>query len=105
MNSDSTRSSLPKNRPHGVETAVLHVISLAHAAMVHARGIIVSSPDARTRRLGDLNGLAEEISLLEEELRIKDARMALIDPHRRPRCDRLSHSSESIEQDPPCLAW
>lgn len=49
MNSESMRSSLPKNWPHGVKTAVLHVISLAHAAMVHARGILVSSPEARTR--------------------------------------------------------
>ena len=84
MNSESMRSSLPKNWPHGVKTAVLHVISLAHAAIVHARGILVSSPEARTRRLSDLDGLAEEISLLEEELRIKDARLALIDAHRRP---------------------
>ena len=67
-----------------MKTAVLHVISHAHVALVQARGLVVHSPDARTRRLGDLDGLLEEISLLEEELRIGDARMAMIDPHRRP---------------------
>ena len=84
MFSDSTRLPLPKNWPQSVKTAVLHVISLAHAAVVQARRLVVSSPVARTRRLGDLDGLFEEISLLEEELRINDARMALIDAHRRP---------------------
>ena len=40
--------------------------------------------NARTRLAGDLQGSLDEISLLEEELRIKDARMATIDAHRRP---------------------
>ncbi|UCE61763.1 MAG: helix-turn-helix domain-containing protein, partial [Phycisphaerales bacterium] len=37
-----------------------------------------------TRRAGDLQGALDEIAMLEEELRIKDGRMAMIDPHRRP---------------------
>jgi transposase InsO family protein len=64
--------------------AVLHVVALAHTAIVHARSIALSSPDARTRRAGDLQGALDEIAMLEEELRIKDGRMAMIDPHRRP---------------------
>ena len=39
----------------------------------------MSSPNARTRRAGDLQGSLDEISFLEEELRIKDTRMAMID--------------------------
>ena len=84
MDSVSRRLSLPKNWPQSVKTAVLHVIALAHVAIVHARSIVVNSPDARTRLTGDLQGALDEITLLEEELRIKDARMAMIDPHRRP---------------------
>ena len=84
MDSDFARFPLPKDWPQSVKTAVLHVIALAHVAFVHARGLAVNSPDARTRRAGDLQGSLDEISLLEEELRIKDCRMAMIDPHRRP---------------------
>ena len=84
MNPYSNRCPLPKNWPCSVKNAVLHLISLAHVAVVHARGLLVSGPNARTRRAGDLQGSLDEISLLEEELRIKDARMAVIDAHRRP---------------------
>ena len=84
MDSYSRRFPLPKNWPQGVRTAVLHVIALAHVAIVHVRSIVVNSPDTRTRLTGDLQGSLDEISLLEEELRIKDARMAMIDAHRRP---------------------
>ncbi len=84
MDSDFARFQLPKDWPQSIKTAVLHVIALAHVAIVHARGLAVNSPDPRTRRAGDLQGSLDEISLLEEELRIKDCRMAMIDPHRRP---------------------
>ncbi len=84
MDSYAKRCPLPKNWPSNVKTAVLHIISLAHVAVVHARGLLASSPNARTRRAGDLQGLLDEMSHLEEELRIKDARMAMIDAHRRP---------------------
>jgi len=84
MDSVSRRLSLPKNWSQGVKAAVLHVIALAHLAIMHARSIVVNSPDARTRQAEDLQGALDEIALLEEELRIKDGRMAMIDPHRRP---------------------
>ena len=84
MKSNVSGLSLPKNWPKRVKMAVLHVISLAHVAIVHARGLAVNNHDARTRRAGDLQGALDEIALLEEELRIKDARMAMIDAHRRP---------------------
>ena len=84
MNSSSVRCPLPNDWPQNVKMAVLHVISLAHLAIVHARGFIVNSRNARTRLAGDLQGSLDEISLLNEELRIKDARMAMIDAHRRP---------------------
>jgi len=84
MKSNVAGLSLPKNWPKGVKMAVLHVISLAHVAIVHARSIVVNGGDARMRLRGDLQGALDEIALLEEELRIKGGRMAMIDPHRRP---------------------
>ena len=84
MDSSLVRVPLPKDWPQYVKMAVLPVISLAHLAIVHARSLVVTSPNARTRLAGDLQGSLDEISLLEEELRIKDARMAMIDAHRRP---------------------
>ena len=84
MDSFAERIPLPKNWPGNVKNAVLHVISLAHVVIVHTRGLLVNSPNAKTRRAGDLDGSLNEISLLEEEIRIKDTRMAMIDAHRRP---------------------
>ena len=84
MGANAMHFPLPKNWPLSVKTAVLHVISLAHVAIVHTRGLLVNSAYARTRLAGDLRGSLDEISILEEELRIKDARMATIDAHRRP---------------------
>jgi len=84
MNPDSKRGWVPKAWPKNVKTAVLHAIALAHTAIVQARGIALNSTDARMRRAGDLQGALDEIAMLEEELRIKDGRMATIDPHRRP---------------------
>ena len=75
MNSYSNRVSLPKNWPRNVKAAVLHIISLAHMAIIHARGSVVHSSDARTRLAGDLQGSFDENSLIEDQLRIKDARM------------------------------
>ncbi len=83
MDSYSKRFSLPKTWPQSVKTAVLHVITLAHVAIIQARRIVTNSPHARMRLAGDLQGALDEIALLQEELRIKDTRMAMIDPHRR----------------------
>ena len=84
MNPVSKRRSLPKAWPKNVKMTVLRVIALAHTAIVQARSIALNSTDARTRRARDLQGTLDEIAMLEEELRIKDGRMAMIDPHRRP---------------------
>ena len=81
---DLRHLALPKNWHQNLKLALLHVISLARVAIVHARSIMTNSPNVRGRLASDLEGSLEEISLLEEELRIKDARMVMIDPHRRP---------------------
>ena len=77
--------SFPKSWPGHVKSAVLHVISLAHFSITYARGWTANSINARVRIAAQIDRLRGEISLLREELRIKDARMCRITVHRRPR--------------------
>ena len=67
-----------------VKSAVLQVVSLARYAIIHTRGWAADSSNARARLEAEVHQARNEILLLEEEMRIKDARMALLDPHRRP---------------------
>ena len=93
------RRSLP--RPKKVKSSILNVISLAHWAIVYTRSMCANSPQGtcngsagrkaengtcpQTNRLrGKLERTRNEISLLKEEIRIKDARMEKIHPKNRP---------------------
>ena len=76
---------LPRSWPNHIKAGVLHAISLAHAAVVCSRGWAVNSSIERARLTSELRAAENEISLLEEEIRIKDARMAKMDPRKRPR--------------------
>jgi len=62
----------------------LHVISLAHYAITCARGWAANSINARVRLAAKNDRLQQEAELLREEIRIKDLRMARLDPRRRP---------------------
>ena len=84
---------LPTGWPDSVRSAVIYVISLAHYAITYARGWAANSINARVRLAAKNNQLKQEIQLLREELRIKDARMARIDPHRRPHYPPAESSS------------
>ena len=103
MDSSLKRFPLPKSWPQSVKTAVLHVIALARVAIVHSRSLVVNSPNARMRLAGDLQGALNEISLLEEELRIKDERMRRIPPQKRPHY--VSTERMSILEVRSARAW
>ena len=75
---------LPSGWPDSVRSAVIHVISLAHYAITCARGWAANSINACARFAADKDQLKQDNQLLREELRIKNARMAKIDPRRRP---------------------
>ena len=75
---------LPFGWSKSVKSAVLHMVSLAHYAIVAARGWATNSINARVRLSAENDQLKQEIELLREELRIKDARMARIPPKHRP---------------------
>ena len=84
MSHDFADLPLPKEWPERARSAIIHVISLAHAAIVCARGWTANSPIARVRLRVQLEEVRAEIALITEELRIKDARMASIASRKRP---------------------
>ena len=63
---------------------VLHVIALAQYAATYTRGRAAESVNARVRLKAEWDRANQESLLLRKEIRIKDARLARIDPHRRP---------------------
>ena len=75
--------ALPRSWKRCVRSAVLHVISMARFAAAHAHEPSVTRSSA-ARLKNENQRLRSEIALLTEELRIKDARLARIPPHRRP---------------------
>ena len=80
----SPRIPLPKHWAEHVGSAVLYVISLAQYAAVYTRSWAVDSMNGRVRLRAQLDCAHQEITLLRETMRIKDARMARIAPLRRP---------------------
>ena len=74
----------PKAWNRHVRSAMLHVISLSQYAAVYTRSWAVNSINARVRLKAEKDQMEEELALRSEEIRIKDACMARIAPHRRP---------------------
>ena len=75
---------LPKAWPKSVRSAIVHVIALGRTAILYARGKAANTPLAAARLRAKLDSASAEISMLREELRIKDALMETLDPRRRP---------------------
>lgn len=75
---------LPKGWPRRVRSAVIEVISLAHLSLIATRSWAANSWNARIRLKSENARLRQEVALLREEGRIKDARMARIPAQRRP---------------------
>ena len=84
--SDQPPSSipLPSGWARNVKSAVLHVISLAQFTLTYTRGWAADALNPRARQAAAVDRLADEVALLREELRIKDARIAKLNPRRRP---------------------
>ena len=81
---DSCDVPLPSNWPSSVKSTILQVISLARLAIICSRSWAASSVNARVRLQASLEQARNEASMLQDELRIKDARMGHLDPARRP---------------------
>ena len=75
---------LPKGWPRRVRSAVVHAVSIANVVFTVTRSQAEHHFNARVRLQAENDRLRNEISLLHEELRIKDGRMERIPAQRRP---------------------
>ena len=75
---------LPRAWPSRVKSAILHVISLVQFTIAYTRGWAADSVNTRIRLKAELDRALQDNALLREEIRIKDVRMARIEPHQRP---------------------
>ena len=83
-NNHNSDIPLPKGWPRRVRSAVIHAISLAHYSLTATRSWAANSLNARVQLKQENDRLRQELALLLEELRIKDARMDHIPAQRRP---------------------
>jgi putative transposase len=86
MPSTTTKPSIPLPRrwPARVKSAILQTVSLAHYAIISARGWAANAVNPRARQAAEVERLETEVAMLREELAIKDGRMARIQPQHRP---------------------
>ena len=75
---------LPKSWDTHVKSGILHIMALAQYALTYSRSWAADSSNQRVRLKAECDRLQQELSLLREEMRIKDARMAQIAPKQRP---------------------
>ena len=76
---------LPRGWNRHVKSSVLQVLSLAHYCFFTVRGWAAESGSRRARMQAENDHLEQEMALLQEELRIKHARMMRIPAARRAR--------------------
>ncbi len=75
---------MPKGWTKIVNSAVLHALSLAAAALTAAWSRAATRRSSRQREHAELDRIRAEIAQLTEELEIKDARWARVPARRRP---------------------
>lgn len=78
-------AELPRGWPKVARAAVVQLAALAHVALARTRSWCADSRLARVRLRGRVDRLEQEVALLREEVRIKDARLARIPAQERPR--------------------
>ncbi len=74
------RIHLPRGWPRRVKSAMLHVVALAQYAVAFTRSWAVDGRITRVRLKAENAELQQQVALLREEMRIKDARMKRVDP-------------------------
>ncbi len=72
------------NRPPRRSRQTISALSLIHMLLTHSRSWCADSRVNRVQLKGRVSILEEELALLTEEIRIKDARMSRISAHQRP---------------------
>lgn len=77
-------AALPAAWPKRVRSAVIHAMSLAASAMTATRGWAARHASTRVRFKSEIERVEQELALVREELRLKDARMLRVPGHERP---------------------
>ena len=67
---------------------------MAQYATGYTRSWAADSSNARVRLTAEKDRLEQELALLREEIRLKDARMTRLSAHRRPQYTRVPRRSE-----------
>jgi transcriptional regulator with XRE-family HTH domain len=75
---------LPRSWTRRVRSSVLHILALSHYTFTALLAKAAQSRNRQVRLQAQIDRRNHETALLQEELRIKDARMARVPPHRRP---------------------
>ncbi len=75
---------LPRGWNRRAKSTILHILALSHYTFTALVARAANDRHRRTRPRAEIDRLEHEIALLTEELRIKDARMNRVPPHRRP---------------------
>ncbi len=78
------RIPLPRGWRRHTKSAILQILALSHYAFTARVAGASNDRNRRTRRRAEIDRLNHELALLREELRIKNARMTRVPPHRRP---------------------
>jgi hypothetical protein len=84
MRSGPPRLGRPFPRARRVRSAVVHAVALARVALSLARARAERDGDALVRLQVENGRLRQQVALLVEEIRIKDARMSRLPAQRRP---------------------
>ncbi len=75
---------VPRGWNRRAKSAILHILALSHYTFTVMVARASNDRHRRTRVQAQIDRRDNEIALLQEELRIKDARMERVPAHRRP---------------------
>ena len=75
---------IPRGWSRRAKSAVLHILALSHYSFTVLLARAALSKNRQVRLNAEIDRLTHELALLQEELRIKNARMERVPPHRRP---------------------
>jgi len=81
-NGTRSRIPLPRAWNRRAKSAILYILALSHYAFTVMVARAANERSRRTRFRAEIDRLSRELALLQEELRIKNARMARVPPHR-----------------------
>jgi len=84
---------VPSGWPRNVKSAVLHVTSLAQFALTYTRGWAADALNPHARQAAEMDRLTGEVALLQEQVRIQNARLAKI-PARRGKAVRREKTED-----------